>query len=299
MRFATAGRYRGVDRHGARQASLGVRRLVERRHVDPLERGQPPAQAVARALRFRPDQPIPQHLVDLAHHLLAVAQHEGVDEVGQRFGVEGAVPTGQHQRVGGAPLGRVQRHTGQVDEVHHVGVDELGRQVEGEHVEGGRREVLLDAEEGHPGPAHRLLQIDPGGIRALGHRVRTLVEDLVEDLEALVGQSDLVGVGVEQQPGHLPRAVIGVDRTLFAADVARRLGDLRQQPFELGPDGFHRAAYVTTLAALSRPASTSRWSSWRRASGPEPSWGWSWSASRPAGCWVARSYSAGSTASGS
>ena len=146
------GRHRGVDRHGARQASFGVRRLVERRDVDPLERGQPPAQAVARALRLGLGQPVPHHLVDLAHHLLAVAQHEGVDEVGQRFGVEGAVPTGQHQRVGGAPLGRVQRHTGQVDEVDHVGVDELGRQVEGEHVEGGRREVLLDAEERVPRP---------------------------------------------------------------------------------------------------------------------------------------------------
>ena len=255
MRLVTAGRHRRVDRHGGRQASLGVRRLVERGDVDALEPGQAAAQRVARALALRLRQPLAHHLVDLAHHFLAVAQHEGVDEVGQRLGVEGAVPAGQHQRVAGTALGRVQGNAGQVDEVDHVGVDELGREVEGEHVEGGGREMLLDAEERHPRRPHRLLQIDPRGVGALGHGVGPLVEDLVEDLESLVRQADLVGVGVEQEPGHLARPVLGVDRALLATDVARRLGHLRQQPLELGPDGLHVGANVTTSAALSRPGS--------------------------------------------
>jgi hypothetical protein len=40
------------------------------------------------------------------------------------------------------------------------------------------------------------LEVGPGGVGALGDRVVALVEDLVEDLQALVGQADLVGVGV-------------------------------------------------------------------------------------------------------
>jgi hypothetical protein len=104
----------------------------------------------------------------------------------------------------------VQGHRGQVDQVEDVGVDQLGRQVEGQHVEGGRGQVLLDAEEGHPGGPHGRLHVDPRGVGPLGHRVGTLVEDLVEDLQALVGQADLVGVGVEQEPGHLAGAVLGV-----------------------------------------------------------------------------------------
>ena len=42
-----------------------------------------------------------------------------------------------------------------------------------------------------------------GRVGPLGDGVGALVQQLVEDLQALVGQPDLVGVGIEQQPGHL------------------------------------------------------------------------------------------------
>ena len=53
------------------------------------------------ARRAPPDRRFhaPTHLGDLADDLLAVADHERVDEVGQRLGVERAVPAGEDERV--------------------------------------------------------------------------------------------------------------------------------------------------------------------------------------------------------
>jgi hypothetical protein len=89
--------------------------------------------------------------------------------------------------------------------------------------------VVLEREEGHAGRPHGRLHVDPGGVGPLGHGVVTLVEDLVEDLQALVGQADLVGVGIDEQPRHGPGIVDGDLRPQFSTDVAGRLGDLGQQ----------------------------------------------------------------------
>ncbi len=62
------------------------------------------------------------------------------------------------------PVRGAQREAGEVDQVDDVGVDELGGEVEGQHVEGGGREVLLDTEERHAGGAHGGLHVDPGCI---------------------------------------------------------------------------------------------------------------------------------------
>ncbi len=99
--------------------------------------------------------------------------------------------------------------------------------------------MLLDTEERHTGRSHRGLHVDPRRVRPFGDGVGAFVEDLVEDLQSLVGEADLVGVGVEQQPGHLVRTVLGSLRALLAPDVARRLGHLRQQLLNLGPKRLH------------------------------------------------------------
>ena len=92
---------------------------------------------------------------------------------------------------------------------------------------------------GHAGVPHGRLHVHPGGVGPFGHRVGALVEDLVEDLQPLVGEPDLVGVGVEQHPGHLARAVLGVLGPLLTPDVAGRLGHAEEQPFHLWPEGLH------------------------------------------------------------
>jgi hypothetical protein len=74
------------------------------------------------------------------------------------------------------------------------------------------------------------------GPKRFSEGVRPLVEHLVEDHQALVGQADLVGVGVHERPvdgDALPRLDLGVQ---LAADVLDRLLDLRQQGLETGEE---------------------------------------------------------------
>ena len=75
---------------------------------------------------------------------------------------------------------------------------------------------------------------------ALGEDPVALVEHLVEDLDALVGQPDLVGVGVHQGPADgrtVAPAVPLLDRGVqLAADVLDRLGHRRQPGLEPGED---------------------------------------------------------------
>ena len=84
-----------------------------------------------------------------------------------------------------------------------------------------------------------LLEVGPRRVRPLGHGVGALVEDLVEDLEALVGQAHLVGVRVHQEP---PDPVRGGRRDLgteLAADVARWLLHRGEVRLETSPDVDH------------------------------------------------------------
>ncbi len=178
-------------------------------------------------------------LVDLADHFLPVAQHEAVHEVGQGLGVERAVTAGQHDGVVRRSVRTVEGHRGQVDQVEDVGVHQLGRQVEGQDVEGASRKVVLEREERHLGGTHGRLHVHPRGVRPLGDRVVTLVEDLVEDLQALIGQPDLVGVGVDEQPRHRPAPMLGRLGAQLPADIPCRLRDLGQQRLDLWPERLH------------------------------------------------------------
>ena len=155
------------------------------------------------------------------------------------------MPAGRDEGVGVGALRAADRHAGQIDAVEDVGVDQLGREVEGQQVEVGRGPVGVDTEEGQLAAAHLRFHVDPGRVRALGHRVGTLVQDLVEDLEALVGQADLVGVGIDQQPRRLVGRVDRVLGAVFAADVPGWLADLAQQRLDPRPERGHLATQCT------------------------------------------------------
>ena len=156
--------------------------------------------------------PVAHHLGDREHDLLAVAEHRGVEEVGDRLGVERGVAAGEHDRVVVGAVDGVQRDAGQVEGVEHVGVAELGGEAQAEHVEVAHRAVGVDGELRDRAlvvaGAQHLLHVRPDRVGALGEDPVALVEHLVEDLDALVGQSDLVGVGIHQRPadGLAPRA---------------------------------------------------------------------------------------------
>jgi len=108
----------------------------------------------SRCPELRPPRFQSHHLSDVADGLLAVADDEEVDEVGQRLGVERAVNRRGDERVLGTPRGRPHRHAGQVDAVQHVRVDQLGRQVEAMMSKSAAGRCVSTLKEGNaPAPA--------------------------------------------------------------------------------------------------------------------------------------------------
>ena len=223
-------RHAARDRDGAREPTvLGVARLVERRHVDALDVGEPAEQRRAvDAVTLRRAQDV----VDLEHDLLAVAHDRRIDERCERLGVERGMATDEHDRVGSVALGAAVRDAAEVEQVQQVGVPELVRQRDGEDVERPQRQVLLERERRDAALAHPLLEVDPRRVAALGERRRTGVEDLVEDLDALVRLADLVGVGVAEEPAHVRAGPVVHHHVVLAADVLRGLAHVGQQRLE-------------------------------------------------------------------
>ena len=72
----------------------------------------------------------------------------------------------------------------------------------------------------NPALTHERLKINPGRVRTLGNGVGALIQDLVQDLQPLVGQADLVHIGVSEEPSHLSVAVLRNYRSIFAPDIA-------------------------------------------------------------------------------
>ena len=247
-----AGRYLGIASHHRNQKGPVVADVVESGHVDASHGGQLAQHLLAGAGGHPRPFPGPDHLGDLRNHLFAVTQHEGVHEIGQRLGVVRAVTPRDDQRVLFSSIRHPNGHPGEIDAVQHVGVGELGGQVEGQHVELVAGQMVLQREQRHLMAAHLRFEIKPRRVRALGHRVVSLVDDLVEDLQALVGQADLVGIGVDQQPGHFVGAVKGTLGAVLAPDVAGRFLHPGEQGFKPGPDGRHVELHTTAQAATPR-----------------------------------------------
>ena len=237
MRFSTTlGHVVETGTHlGDRRAVVAD--LVHRGHVDAGDRGQLPEDG----LPARPAAALPgaDDLGDLADGLLAVADHEGVDEVGHGLGVERAVAPGDHDGVLGPAVLTPHRHAGEVEALQHVRVHQLGGEAEGEHVELARVVVGVDREQRDTLGAHGRVHVEPGRVGALGQGVVTFVEDLVEDLEALVGEPDLVRVGVHEEPGDCRRPMLRPDAPPLHPDVPSRLLDPGQEGLHPRPQFGH------------------------------------------------------------
>ena len=225
---------------------LGVGDVVELRDVDAAADRQPAQQLVAPAGPVL-GLPLADHLGDREHDLLAVTEDGRVQEVGDRLGVEGGVAAGEHDRVLVAAVGRPERDPGEVEGVEHVGVAELGGEADAQHVERAHRPVAVDGELRDPFGAHDRLEVRPHRVGALGQDPVALVEHLVEDLDALVGQADLVGVGVHQRPADVDLVPVLAGRVELPTDVLDRLLHGRQLGLQARED-----ASVVELDRLGR-----------------------------------------------
>ena len=150
------------------------------------------------------------------------------------------MPADQHDGVGRPSILRADRDLTQIEHVEYVGVGEFSRQVEGNDVEVLRRHMVLDAEQRNALSAHRSFHISPRRIGPLGQGSGVLVQDLVEDLETLIGEPDLIGIGVGQQPRDRAGSMVGILGPHLTAHITRRLLDGEQQWLDLLEEGMHQ-----------------------------------------------------------
>ena len=175
--------------------------------------------------------------------LLAVADDGRVEELRDRLGVERGVTAGHDEGVVVGAVGSAQRDAGEIEGGEQVGVAELGGEADAEQVEGCDRTVAVDGELRHAVLAHQRLEVGPDAVRPLGQDAVALVEDLVQDLQALVGEPDLVRVRVHQRPADLAGVPVLDDGVELAADVLDRFAHQREQrlqPIEDRLDGHRR-----------------------------------------------------------
>ena len=220
-----------IDRfEGGEMAGAVVPRLVEGGDVGSRQRQQV---AQARGAGRARALPAARQIGQLDDGLLALAQHEGVDEGRERLRVEGGAAARDHDGVVLAAVARARGDARQVEHVEHVRVGQLVLQGEAEDVEFAQGVARFEAPEGRARAAHLRLHVGPGREGAFAERVLAGVEQVVEDAEAHVGHADVVGVGVGQGHAHGGPVPVLHDGVPFAAGIAPGLAHAPQQPFDL------------------------------------------------------------------
>ena len=138
------------------------------------------------------------------------------------------------------------RQAGQVEAFQDVRVHELRSKVEGQDVELPGRPVGVHGEQRKALAAQHLGHVGPRRVAPFGLGVGPFVQDLVQDLETLIGKAYLVGVRVEEEPGHRVGVVVRDGHPVLTSDVAGRFLHLGQDTFEFGPERTHDATSVPT-----------------------------------------------------
>src|SRR5215207_427793 len=222
---------RPIRRHPVDPAVRQVVDVVKLRHVNPAAGRESQQQAIA-AARPTLGLPFPDDCRDRQRDLLAVAQHRSIQEICDRLGVECRVPACQNDGVVLPALSSADRYSGQVQLSEHVGVAELGSKAQSEDIELSDRSVRIQRELWHAVLAHQRLHVGPYRVRPLGKDPVLLVENLVQDRDALIGQPYLVRIRIAEAPAHLDRLPVLRHAVQFPAHVLDGFADPREQRFE-------------------------------------------------------------------
>ncbi len=126
--------------------------------------------------------------------VLALAQADKVDEVGQGLGIVHGGTAGNDQRGQSGTVRGVEGNVGQVEHVEHGGKRHLVADGEGHDVIVGDRVAGFQGKQGHFRLAQLGLHVPPGSKHPLAPHAVQVVHDAVEDAHAQIGHTDLVGI---------------------------------------------------------------------------------------------------------
>ena len=155
---------------------------IKGRHVDarnPRSAAQEATPAVRATLLLPGDQGV-AHLDD---DLLAVAEHEEIEEVGDRLRVVYARAAADDEGLLVRALRRMERQPCEVEHVERVRDKEFVLQREAEDVEGGNLPEGFERKERDAAAAHFLFHIEPRRINTFRRDVIAAVQNLIENLQ--------------------------------------------------------------------------------------------------------------------
>ncbi len=183
---------------------------------------------------------------ELRHHLLALADQEEVEEVGDRLGIQERRRAAGQQQWSAVAFVAPRRDPGGREDVDDVQVVGLERDREREKLELAQRPPPLERHHRAGG----LVTIREEG--ALAAHPRMARQDLEHRLEAEVGHPDRIGVGVDETDGEIPAAARAEEHLLLFEALLRacswvwshRTGSRRHDPVEYtsSRDRLQRAA---------------------------------------------------------
>ena len=215
-----------LARHGVamRRAGLVITHLIQGRHIgtgncrellDNLSAGDA---LVAQAA---------MQLTDLEQRLLALANQDGIEEGRIRLGVIHRRSAGDDDGIVLGTVGSQQRNAGEIERLEKVCHSHLVRHVHTDDVERGHGRCALERQQRNPRLAHGIAHIGPRYVAALAGNALGLIKDVVENGDALVGQTDLIHVRIDHAA-----AIVGIglrERAPLVVDIATRLLDLGEQ----------------------------------------------------------------------
>ncbi len=164
-------------------------------------------------------------LHEFDHGILAVADHEEIEERRQRFRVEHRRPARKQQRRIVRAVLAPQRQPGKVNRVQDVRVSQFRLQREPDQVRGGQRVLRLVHKQRQAARAQRRLHVRRGRIAPLAPDMVQAVQNRIQDVQSEIAQSQLIQVREEQ--AHPQVHVRGplMHRVPLRAQIPRRLLD--------------------------------------------------------------------------
>ena len=225
------GRFGAVRLHGRNRAVRVILHVIECRDVHAADGAQALEDRHAARALFAP---LHDDAVEVEDLLFAVADHERVNKIRQRFGIERARPARDDNRVFLPAIFPQKRNAAKLQHRQNVGVAHFILQRKAHDVKGAERTAAFEREQRDFLLLHQVHHVHPRHKRALAEHIRLLIHRGIENLHAQMGHADLVGIRKAERKMQL-RAVPRLElRIHFPAGIARRLLHLIEHP----GDGF-------------------------------------------------------------
>ena len=150
---------------------------------------------------------------------LAFSEHHKIEEISQRLAVAYTRAARDNNGHIFPSLRRIERDMRQIKHRQNIGIGELILKRESDHVESAQFILALQSIERNAALFHFLFHVHPGHERSFTPDILSGIEDLIEDLHAQKGHSDLIGVRKAECETKIYFVFVLIDAARFSAGI--------------------------------------------------------------------------------